>query len=216
LPRHQGALARTVIPNSEMRHTMASYLGRGRLKCLSGKSVNRRSDGSGRNPNRGPDTLDCLRRRVETAALGSTHLATFSTGPGQRETFDAWETGRTRAVRTGDRSMSSGRNWPLHPKTPYCRSPGLPSGCCYFFEPGLGWGCTLLQARQSRFRKAARHSAAEVSLVPSECTSISIKAGEYGMGKWISDSRAESGVAVKYRRSSKLCCPGAVAKTAIV
>jgi hypothetical protein len=26
------------------------------------------------------------------------------------------------------------------------------------------------------------------------------------MGKWISDSRAESGVAVKYRRSSKLCC----------
>ena len=89
-------------------------------------AANRRSDGSGRNPNRGPDTLDCLRRRVETAALGSTHLATFSTGPGQRETFDAWETGRTRAVRTGDRSMSSGRNWPLHPKTPYCRSPGLP------------------------------------------------------------------------------------------
>jgi hypothetical protein len=114
------------------------------------------------------------------------------------------------------RSMSSGRNWPLHPKTPYCRSPGLPSGCCYFFEPGLGWGCTLLQARQSRFRKAARHSAAEVSLVPSECISISIKAGEYGMGKWISDSRAESGVAVKYRRSSRLCCPDAVAKTAIV
>jgi hypothetical protein len=133
--------------------------------------VNRRSDGSGRNPNRGPDTPDCLRRRVETAALGSTHLATFSTSPGQRETFDAWETGRTRAVRTGDRSMSSGRNWPLHPKTPYCRSPGLPSGCCYFFEPGLGWGCTLLQARQSRFRKAARLSAAEVSLLPSECTS---------------------------------------------
>jgi hypothetical protein len=31
---------------------------------LIGKSVNRRSDGSGRNPNRGPDTLDCLRRRV--------------------------------------------------------------------------------------------------------------------------------------------------------
>src|SRR6202030_2902280 len=38
-------LARTVIPNSEMRHTMASYLGCGRLECLSGKSVNRRSDG---------------------------------------------------------------------------------------------------------------------------------------------------------------------------
>src|ERR1700680_2272848 len=63
----------------------------------------------------------------------------------------------------------AGMGTPLHPKKPYCRSPGLPSGCCYFFEPGLGWGCTLLQARQSRFRKAARHSAAEVSLVPSEC-----------------------------------------------
>ena len=30
LPRHEGGW-RTVIPNSEMRHTMASYLGCGRL-----------------------------------------------------------------------------------------------------------------------------------------------------------------------------------------
>jgi hypothetical protein len=67
-----------------------------------------------------------------------------------------------------------------------------------------------------RHRKAAGQSGAEVSLVPSERTTISIKMGEYRIDKWISHSWAESGAGVKYRRSSKQYCLTAVAKPAIV
>jgi hypothetical protein len=76
--------------------------------------------------------------------------------------------------------------------------------------------CSLLQAQRSDPRKALRHSAAEVLLIPGERTTISIEMAEYDTGKPISRRCAEFSYVVKSRRSLKRYCLDAVAKTTIV
>jgi hypothetical protein len=83
-------------------------------------------------------------------------------------------------------------------------------------EKGTSSGSNLLQAQRSEPRKALRHSAAEVLLVPGERTTITIEMAEYDVGKRISRRCAELRVAVKSRRSLKRCSFDAVAKTTIV
>jgi hypothetical protein len=83
-------------------------------------------------------------------------------------------------------------------------------------EKGTWSGSSLLQAQRSDPRKALRHSAAEVLLIPGERITISIEMAEYGVGKRTSDCWAELSVAVKSRRSLKRYCLDAVAKTTIM
>jgi hypothetical protein len=83
-------------------------------------------------------------------------------------------------------------------------------------EKGTWSDSGLLQAQQSDSRKALRHSAAEVLLIPGERTTVSIGMAEDNVGKRISHRRAELSVPVKSRQSLKRYWLDAVAKTTIV
>ena len=83
-------------------------------------------------------------------------------------------------------------------------------------EKGTWSGSSRLQAQRSDPRKALRHNAAEVLLIPGERITISIEMAEYGVGKRISHRWAELSVAVKSRQSLKRYRLDAVAKTTIV
>jgi hypothetical protein len=83
-------------------------------------------------------------------------------------------------------------------------------------EKGTWSDSSLLQPHRSDPRKALRHGAAEVLLVPGERTTISIEMAEYDVGKRISHRCAELSVAVKSRQSLKRYSLDAAAKTTIV
>ena len=83
-------------------------------------------------------------------------------------------------------------------------------------EKGTWSDSSLLQAQRSDPRKALRHSAAEVLLVPGKRTIIIIEMAEYDVGKRTSHRCAELRVAVKSHRSLKRYSLDAVAKTTVV
>jgi hypothetical protein len=83
-------------------------------------------------------------------------------------------------------------------------------------EKGTWLDASLLEAQRSDPRKALRHSAAEVLLIPGERATISIEMVEYDTGKPISRRCAQFSFVVKSRRSLKRYCLDAVAKTTIV
>jgi hypothetical protein len=83
-------------------------------------------------------------------------------------------------------------------------------------EKGTWSDSSLLQAQRSDPRKAPRHSAAEVLLVPGERTTISTEMAEYDVGKRTGYRCAELGVAVRSHRPLKGYSLDAVAKTTVV